>query len=571
MKKLFLLFISLSIFSALLAQKHNQDLNTKSSAMFWQNDFSDSLDWLFSNTNTVSANWIITSMPPQGQFSSSMGTMNSSTPSSFALYDSDANAFNSEVNTQNALLTYKGFVDCSNRNIVVFSFESYLLSWQESLSLEVSSDSLNWQVFDIHQEVFPLQQTNNTEFIQLNISSIAANQPKVYFRFRFQGNWDYAWMIDDVEFSEPTGSDVAIELPALFTQGLYLQTPKSQLPTNYQVKVKLENLGASTFSLIPVDVNIQGLFSFQEDYQGQLMPFNQEVFEFAQTRNLTPLDTGMQSIGFSIAMPDGNILNNQQTYTFRVTDTTLGYSYNATNFYPNLNDFSFAQKFELYQPDTLTSLSAYLYFDASCLNENYSLKLYMANANGQPGSMIAQTAFKTVLDSDTGETALGLYNLQFTNPLALQAGTYFVVFEDNLTGVASAMSSVHTDAPTTALSFDGNSWNEFGAFYASTFAMYMHVKSSTSEPLSIIGSSVLEHKIFPNPALQNEQLNIQTDQKIRQIELLSLSSKSIKIETYTGQKNSDMYKFGLPDLSSGIYLLKISSDSGIQLQKLIIK
>ena len=44
--------------------------------------------------------------------------------------------------------------------------------------------------------------SDNPEIVSINISSTAGNQPSVWFRFRYEGQWDYAWMLDDVSLTE---------------------------------------------------------------------------------------------------------------------------------------------------------------------------------------------------------------------------------------------------------------------------------------------------------------------------------------------------------------------------------
>ena len=44
----------------------------------------------------------------------------------------------------------------------------------------------------MHQDLGVNDGSDNPEIVSINISSTAGNQPSVWFRFRYEGQWDYA-------------------------------------------------------------------------------------------------------------------------------------------------------------------------------------------------------------------------------------------------------------------------------------------------------------------------------------------------------------------------------------------
>ena len=127
----------------------------------------------------------------------------------FAMYDSDALA-TSAANAQDATLSFNNSIDCSAYQYVNLSFESYHRKFQDSVFVEVSNDNVNWDRYEVHADLGVTDQSANPEFLSVNVSATAGNQPVVYFRFHYEGEWDYAWMLDDVSFSETPDNKLTI-------------------------------------------------------------------------------------------------------------------------------------------------------------------------------------------------------------------------------------------------------------------------------------------------------------------------------------------------------------------------
>ena len=206
-------------------QVKNTDLGIKSSKFhyytsnenitkvtpFWTNDFSDPNLWTMTDLlHGGTQNWVIGTSGPVGSFSSGMGTISSTTAlNGFALYDSDDMA-TSASNQQDALLTFNNSIDCSNYQYINLNVESYHRKFQDSVFLEVSNDNVNWVRYEMHQDLGVNDGSDNPEMVSINISSTAGNQSSVWFRFRYEGQWDYAWMLDDVSLSETPNNAASI-------------------------------------------------------------------------------------------------------------------------------------------------------------------------------------------------------------------------------------------------------------------------------------------------------------------------------------------------------------------------
>ena len=89
-------------------------------------------------------------------------------------------------------------------------------------SFEVSGDSgTTWTAFEINADISPNRSTRATDIITQDISDIAAGQASVLVKFIWEGEY-YFWLIDDVNFYNERGVDLAI---TAFTNVNNFETP----------------------------------------------------------------------------------------------------------------------------------------------------------------------------------------------------------------------------------------------------------------------------------------------------------------------------------------------------------
>ncbi len=178
------------------------DDQSKNLIIIWEDDFSNSDLWVtdYDESNPNDGPWVIGTNAPSGYYSEGMGPIQSTTTDNgFAMYDSDAVGVD-PAGEQDSKLIYHTSIDCFDYDAVAVSFESYYRAYQGNCYIEVSTDSSTWEQFQVHENIEGNSSTSNPEMVTVNISDFAANQPEVFFRFRYIGVWDYAWMVDDIKF-----------------------------------------------------------------------------------------------------------------------------------------------------------------------------------------------------------------------------------------------------------------------------------------------------------------------------------------------------------------------------------
>lgn len=107
-------------------------------------------------------------------------------------------------------------IDCSTKGSVVLTFRQNFM-WNDwgklrsdaGLFVCVSNNGTNWKEYDVRNGIASEADCPNPMNVELNITSVAAFQPKVYLRFQWRGIYAWYWMVDDIELSEALDMDVA--------------------------------------------------------------------------------------------------------------------------------------------------------------------------------------------------------------------------------------------------------------------------------------------------------------------------------------------------------------------------
>ncbi len=170
-----------------------------------------------------------------------------STPTQWVLLDSDADG-SSGVN-EAATLT-SPVIDLATQGVIFgdyiqMEFDQFFPEWQlDECWIGVSTDGSTWTEQQINIGV-GREARPNPEHMTWDITdAVGANLSTVQLRFRWVGNWDYGWQIDNVKISELLESDLTIvNLYRNYDEGLMY----SQVPVNHSkpmvIGAILKNIG----------------------------------------------------------------------------------------------------------------------------------------------------------------------------------------------------------------------------------------------------------------------------------------------------------------------------------------
>jgi hypothetical protein len=206
--------------------------------VIYQDNFSSASTWTFTDNSTPLMNtssYGINIGGPTGDFSAPQGSIVSTTAANgFGLIDSDA-AYGAE-GAQDLKLAFNTVMDFTAHPNVSISFETYHRMFRDSVFLEFSVNGapfVNRQI-RLDAELGSGDASVNPKKVSINVSSIVGGQANVLVRFHYEGEWDYAWMIDDMKFFETFSNEIVTDAVFMTTDFIdsygedYYKIPASQ-------------------------------------------------------------------------------------------------------------------------------------------------------------------------------------------------------------------------------------------------------------------------------------------------------------------------------------------------------
>lgn len=218
----------------------------------------------------------------------------------FMIFDADAKGNDSKA--ENADLITAA-INCSGHNHVALQFEQYFQQYAAALgTVFVSTDGVSWsQVYTVTNT------TDNPEVTLIDITTVAANQPTVYIKFNYTGDYDYWWAIDDIKLFEPAALDISVES---ITNNQYVGL------SNQTVSGVVKNNGAETITSFDMTYTDNGGSAVVQSVSGvNIQSFQTYSFSFNQPIAMsTPM---LHTIVVNVSAPNNgsetNLANNSAT------------------------------------------------------------------------------------------------------------------------------------------------------------------------------------------------------------------------------------------------------------------
>jgi len=222
-KKIMLVVFVIIMTSNLIAQNKNQ----KTDKLFWKEDFSLGKlpeGWTNKALNDSSSLWECTDQPFPGSYGRDQQAppVASKSKGFHMQYAVGARVENAYRKWEKAGIWPDSYfqtsaIDCSKKSSVVLKFQQYFM-WNDWVKLRkdagllicVSSNGTDWKEYDVRNGIGSEADCPNPMNMELNITSVAAFQPKVYLRFQWRGIYAWYWMVDDLELSEALDQDVSV-------------------------------------------------------------------------------------------------------------------------------------------------------------------------------------------------------------------------------------------------------------------------------------------------------------------------------------------------------------------------
>lgn len=179
--------------------------------VIWFEDFSDGkIPETWTNTDASGQLDTVWEYTTTGYYFGSQPTFAAPSASNgFAFFNSDAAGL--QTVSHDVQLTTDS-IDCSSLSTVIVAFFNqygyYSPDTVAIAELGVSVDGVNFNYYRILTQVAQNDLTASATLEQVDISADAAGQSTVYLQFRWRGNWEYAWRIDDIMVQDSYYSSV---------------------------------------------------------------------------------------------------------------------------------------------------------------------------------------------------------------------------------------------------------------------------------------------------------------------------------------------------------------------------
>ncbi len=558
------LLSSISAFAVKDTRQNNSSINTthylksgqnnqiNSFTSFYSEDFTGGIPAGWQTIDTASPagfNWKYTTTGANnGDTLSGNGT---SAGNGYMIYDSDSaqNSFGGE----NVDLI-SGLINCTGRSTVVLNFNEYLKHYNDTATVWISSDGTNW--VEVHNSSSGLAQyasTPNPNNVDVDITSLAANQDTVYIRFNYKADYSYYWMIDDVQLYELPNIDGSV------TDIISPATSCTLLGATEAVSINLHNNGGSD-----INGNISATFIIDngtpvtETVTDTIPVGGDHLHVFTATADVSA--PGIRTIKAYISLTgDTNFVNDTVEVSIFNGPHLVNYSNDYTNGFEPTDD-----------------ISGYYVEDANNDSVSWTVSNIFPKTGINSARMTGLAAddwiFTTCLDLDSSI----VYNLDYyyrTSSTSTQAMLEIYIGDVQVSGGMNQVIQSNTQItnafylPATAV---------FSPALPGTYYIGFHVQKSDSlvglwiddinlttdsGGVGIKKADKLNVSVFPNPSAGIVYFNsAENVTKGYTVEVLNTVGQIIS--TYSLQALNN-FKVDLSNQPNGIYCLRVVSEKGI--------
>ena len=604
MKKIYSFILCLSVFGSLSAQKnidatekvYKQDnfsqkikpsaQNQIKGALLWENDFSDALTWTVSIDGSNPAGWEFSTDPsviPVGALSPFAST---SAANGFIFVNSDANN-SADFDGDPIITTCTNVtpIDLSASPFVKLTLEHNYRWWQDTRGVRVSGDNgATWTDYQLTcgaddpgncigceaTDNYPGDQnTANPEVSSVDISATAGGMSQVLIQVYYNDNdyWGWYWAVDDIRINEIDAFDADLVDVIAGSTGYwqevlpYFQVPAAQVaPIEFKGVVK--NVGVD-------DVNATFMATYTGVYDGVSDPMllSQGVQDTLTclTTLTPPASNATHTIEYMVTtteVEEDELNNVAASYTFEVNDfiyardagTSTGGTYNAGNEYESGNIF------DIYSDATIYGIDVVI--DAQSV-EGAEVRAKLYSIDDATGD------FVFVTESDI--TLINAEDLGNTKSFILQSASMLMTGQSYLVVVATygdggvsndvVVATAGISSPQTSYYYDGT---DLTWYYSTATPM---VRMNFNPNLASIEETTNNtFEVYPNPA--SDVVNIKfNDATNAAISVLNLAGKEVMTSTVNGTQTS----FSTSSLTNGVYLIKVSNGTDVQITKVIVR
>ncbi|HFA48704.1 MAG TPA: T9SS type A sorting domain-containing protein [Bacteroidetes bacterium] len=595
----------------------------------WTEDFDGGLpdDWTaieVAGDNSDNSNWVWTDVGATGTTAGATPPLASATAANgWMIFDSDANCTH-EV--QDAWLMSPK-LDMSANAVVRVEFSQMYRRFNDVTLMMVSSDSINWTEIPLGPNLTANDYSDgssnaasNPHIQSVNISSVAANQPEVWFAFRFLSDATtidggtggfgcaYSWQVDDVAIYDWDDAPTIVFGDFIFYPPLSYSTPVSQIKTDtFGFFADISNTGTEA------QMNVEMKVEVVDDGDGSVLFTGSTVLDelpagtadstvFIDGSFAPELEVGTYSINYSVVTqesPSDLDATNSASLPFEVTENVWAKEPAPTivtrpggepvdwaigNVYKTSSDWV-----EEYQANSVEWFSQVV--DGTLEGVRVSIILAEVKEDEvlpnwadfdtdisfitNPGlTLRAFHDFEfTTTDQGTFQTlALEDFN-EGTTSVVLKPGNRYILiasyegdYKETLHGFNDELDTQQTWS--TVLYTDQWYNAGFGTDLTAVLRMSIGLKGVTD----VKGRTLPDESLtfYPNPV--NDKLNVELSfekPELANVTIAELSGKVIKIDILKNAVN-ETRQYDVSGLAAGTYLIRVATEEGSKTKKFVV-
>jgi len=473
----------------------------------WTDDFSNPSNWTIGALNGTNDNWVTGTAGPAGDYAIPV-IQSTSAANGFALFDSDV-----MCNVDNGYIATASPIDLSAAAHVQVQFEQFYRKFQGQTFVDVSIDGISWIPYEVNTQLTVGQYTSNPDLFTLDISQVAGSQSTVWIRFRYVGNCDYAWMVDDVALLAQPGHELSLVSTAtttwdFATAATYDSVPYSIFPIT-EIRPLAVNMTFFNAGYLPAS-NVVAHISTSDGYDesgslGTVAP-GDSVTWFGPL--WTPSSTiGDHFIHYSVGSDDADVdtTNNLDTAKIQVSDFIYARDNGLRTGEVGDSDPFLAGNWMYAQANDL--VTAIMVCFSSSSNVGVEVNAQILDANRDP---IAETGYHTLTTNDLSPIGGNHFVwLPFDAPYELQAGSDYLVVLQHFGGASVMVGTSGLSIPQSSLLYRGSEDTWYSI--STTPMVRMNFDPDMTDPDWGISENDIQNGVglgqcIPNPATSDTQI-----------------------------------------------------------------
>ena len=399
---------------------------TKAQTTLFSQNFATGIPAAWTNSGT-GGTWTYSTTP----ILNGVTLATTSVANGYAIFNSDV--LGNDLMPENVDLITNSF-SCSGQSAVILTFQDVFAQYfASSGTVSVSVNNGAWvDVYSVGAALAQNAINGNPNNAAIDISAQAANQANVRLRFKYQGDWDFWWVVDDILVYAPAAYDAAITDINLSE---YTAVPFAQIGS-YTPSCEISNLGGSTITGISVATTISNganaTVYTSTLTQGSLAVGASTTLNASSSFTPTAVDFYLLEMIVSINEADGNSTNDTVYWAIEVTDSLFARdAYFLTGntaflggpwFLGAGNNGEMGNK---YTPSTATQLvsATALFIGGFAIGDQVQAALYSMAGNA-PSTLITNSNLLTITAADT---PVFVFDIPFPANTMLAANTdYFI-------------------------------------------------------------------------------------------------------------------------------------------------